>query len=147
MVPQPGQALLSQVRLPPPLAAGPTRGRMEGVMFSNGVGDLAPFTRRGALIAGSALTTLLACSSALAQAGGVVRSYAPPRRLNDVDHAIVYRREDEMTGWPHVTGFWNFGDGELLQQVTSITTRYGSAEDISHDNLGREGLGSKSVAL
>src|SRR5690606_22270187 len=107
----------------------------------------APITRRAALVAGSAFTTLFACEVANARAGAPVRSYAPARRLTHVDHAIVYRREDEMTGWPHVMGYWNFGDGELLQQVTSITTRYGNAEDISHDNLGREGLGTKSVAL
>ncbi len=104
-------------------------------------------TRRGALAGGSAFASLVVHSMAQAQTGGSIRSYAPPRRLTDVDHAVVYRREDEMAGWPHVMGYWNFGDGELLQQVTSITTRYGSADDISHDNLGREGLGSKSVAL
>ena len=105
-------------------------------------------SRRAALVAGSAASTALFATTALAQGTiGLVRSYSPPRRLANVDHAVVYRREDEMAGWPHVMGYWNFGDGELLQQVTSITTRYGNADDISHDNLGREGLGSKSVAL
>jgi hypothetical protein len=52
-----------------------------------------------------------------------------------------------MVGWPHTMGYWNMGNGELLQQVTSINTTYGSADAISHDNLGREGLGGKSVAL
>ena len=116
-------------------------------MFPHEARQVAPITRRSALIGGSALTTMLMYSTAHAQTDGLVRTYSPPRKLTDVDHAIVYRREDEMTGWPHTMGYWNFGDGELLQQVTSITTRYGSADDISHDNLGREGLGSKSVAL
>jgi hypothetical protein len=46
-------------------------------------------------------------------------------------------------------GYWNFGDGELLQQVTSITTDYASADAISHDNIGRGGGpgGTKSVDL
>lgn len=112
-------------------------------------GRLGPaISRRTALITGSAASMVLFAATGRAQsAGGVIRAYSPPRRLTEVDHAVVYRREDEMTGWPHTMGYWNFGDGELLQQVTSITTRYGSAEDISHDNLGREGLGTKSVAL
>src|SRR5690606_40481578 len=103
-------------------------------------------SRRSALTGGSAFTTLLMASPVLAQASGVVRSYEPARRLANVDHAVVYRREDEMAGWPHTMGYWDFGDGELLQQVTSITTGYGRADDISHDHLRRQGLGSKQVA-
>ena len=112
------------------------------------IAQVRSLSRRSVLAAGTAAAPMLLAGAAMARgtAGGV-RSYSPPRRLTGVDHAVVYRREDEMTGWPHTMGYWNFGDGELLQQVTSITTRYGSAEDISHDNLGREGLGSKSVAL
>lgn len=116
-------------------------------MFNSRIEKSLRISRRSALTGGSAFTTLLMASPVLAQASGVVRSYEPARRLTNVDHAVVYRREDEMAGWPHTMGYWDFGDGELLQQVTSITTRYGSADDISHDNLGREGLGSKSVAL
>ncbi|OJY71209.1 MAG: hypothetical protein BGP16_11515 [Sphingobium sp. 66-54] len=100
-------------------------------------------TRRSAVGGGTALGLLL---PAMAR-GQTIRSYAAPRRLGNVDHLVVYRRENEMVGWPHVMGYWDMGDGELLQQVTAITTRYGNADDISHDNLGREGLGSKSVAL
>ncbi len=59
---------------------------------------------------------------------------------------VVYRRENEFAGWPHTMGWWNLGNGELLQQVTSIDTDYGSADAISHDNIGRGGSG-KSVAL
>jgi len=100
-------------------------------------------TRRSAVGGGSALALLLP-AMARAQA---IRTYAAPRRLSNVDHLVVYRRENEMVGWPHTMGYWNMGGGELLQQVTSINTRYGSADAISHDNLGREGLGGKSVAL
>jgi len=111
-------------------------------------GPLA-FTRRRALVAGALASGSLWPGLGWAQQGepGSVRSYAPARRLAGVDHAVVYRREDEMVGWPHIMGFWNLGNGELLQQVTSITTRYGSAEAVSHDNLGREGLGSRQLAF
>ena len=102
--------------------------------------------RRGVLVGGSFLAGLLGSSSVWAQAGSVHR-YAPARRLASVDHMIVYRREDEMVGWPHVMGFWNLGGGELLQQVTSITTRYSSSDAISHDNIGLEELGSRQLAF
>jgi hypothetical protein len=109
---------------------------------------MASLTRRTTLAGGLAGGAMLAATAAGAQgSAAVIRRYAAPRRLAGVDHAVVYRRENEMVGWPHVMGFWNMGDGELLQQVTAITTRYGDADDISHDNVGREGLGTKSVAL
>lgn len=117
-------------------------------MTEQAKGSLFALTRRKAMIGGSMAAGLLVSLQARAQsAAGSIRSYAPPRRLTDVDHMVVYRREDEMVGWPHVMGYWDFGNGELLQQVTSITTRYGSSDDISHDNLGREGLGSRQLAF
>jgi hypothetical protein len=108
-----------------------------------GTDDLS-FTRRSALSGGAALGALLWSSGA---SGQLIRRYAAPRKVREVDHMVVYRRETEMVGWPHTMGYWNMGNGELLQQVTSINTSYGSADAISHDNLGKEGLGGKSVAL
>jgi hypothetical protein len=87
-------------------------------------------------------------TAAGAQRGArVIRSFAAPRRISNVDHQVVYRRENEFAGWPHTMGFWNMGDGEILQNVTSINTDYASADAISHDNIGRGGGGSKQVAL
>lgn len=105
----------------------------------------AGLTRRSALAAGS-VASLLFCSSVARAASGLAR-FAKPRQIANVDHLVVYRRENEFVGWPHTMGYWNLGEGELLQQVTSINTNYGNADSISHDNLGREGLGGKSVAL
>lgn len=114
-------------------------------------GAAPPFaiSRRRALVAGASVSASLwpALAHAQTAAAGSVRSYAPELKLRGVDHAVVYRREDEMVGWPHIMGFWNLGNGELLQQVTSITTRYASADAVSHDNLGREGLGSRQLAF
>jgi hypothetical protein len=98
-------------------------------------------TRRTAMAGGSALALLLPSI-----ARGQIRNLAAPRRLANVDHMVVYRRESEFAGWPHTMGFWNMGDGEILQQVTSLNTSYESADAISHDNIGRGG-GGKSVAL
>ncbi|MBN8831925.1 MAG: exo-alpha-sialidase [Sphingomonadales bacterium] len=72
-------------------------------------------------------------------AAALSRRLAPPRRLANVDHQIVYRREDEFCSWPHTMGFWDMGDGELLQNFTAITTNYRDADAISHDNVGRGG--------
>jgi len=117
-------------------------------MTEQAMRTLFSLTRRTALAGGSLAAGALMSAVARAQAAaGSIRTYAPAHRLTDVDHLVVYRREDEMVGWPHVMGYWNLGGGELLQQVTSITTRYGNAADISHDNLGREGLGSRQLAF
>jgi hypothetical protein len=105
----------------------------------------AGLTRRNALAAGSLASLLL--YSGTAHAASTIGRFVRPRRLANVDHLVVYRRENEFVGWPHTMGYWNIGDGELLQQVTSINTTYGSPDSISHDNIGREGLGGKSVAL
>lgn len=116
-------------------------------MMDGAARPIGTLTRRSALIGGSALSTLFLASIAHGQTAGPVRSFVPPRRLTQADHQVVYRREDEFTGWPHTMGFWNFGDGEILQQVTSIYTDYPDADAISHDNIGRGGRGGRSVAL
>jgi hypothetical protein len=111
-------------------------------------GSIIALSRRSMLSSGSAAGLLLLPAAAGAQRStAIIRRYAAPRQIRNVDHQVVYRRDTEMVGWPHVMGFWNLGDGEILQQVTSINTRYPSASAISHDNLGSEGLGGKSVAL
>jgi hypothetical protein len=104
------------------------------------------FTRRSALLGGSAASALLLAATARAQPPGL-GAFVAPRKLTNVDHAVVYRREDEFTGWPHTMGYWDFGNGELLQNVTSNYTDYPDAQAISHDNIGRGGRGGKSVAL
>lgn len=105
-------------------------------------------SRRSALFGGVAASALLMAEAVRGQDTASIRSFLPPRRLTGVDHAVVYRREDEFTGWPHVMGYWNFGNGELLQQVTSIETEYENPDAISHDNIGRGSGGeTKSVAL
>ncbi len=106
-------------------------------------------SRRAALMGGGAAGSLVLLSPfAHAQGGaGAIETYTAPRKLSDVDHAVVYRREDEFTGWPHASGFWDFGDGELLQSVMSLYTDYPDANAISHDNIGRGSRGGKMVTL
>ena len=102
-------------------------------------GTKVALTRRGALAGVSAAGTLLLSAPSWAQrSAAVVRAYAPPRRIA-ADHAVVYRREDEFTGWPHTSGFWDMGNGELLQNFSAVKTDYESPDAISHDNIGRGG--------
>lgn len=104
--------------------------------------DGAIITRRSMLIGSSIAGAFLFASVARAQRGaGLIRAYTPPRRLEKVDHAVVYRRENEFCAWPHTSGFWDLGNGELLQNFMAIPTRYGDANAISHDNIGRGGGG------
>ena len=94
-------------------------------------------SRRNALIGGTAAGVLLLPTLARAQKNaGLIRTFARPRRLENVDHSVVYRREDEFCAWPHTSGFWNMGNGELLQNFIAIPTVYESAGAISHDKLG-----------
>lgn len=104
-------------------------------------------TRRGALVGGSMLGVTLASGVARAQgAPSLLTRLAAPRDLAAVDHQVIYRREDEFCSWPHTMGFWNMGDGELLQNFVAVKTDYGSADAISHDNIGGSGP-SKMVTV
>jgi Neuraminidase (sialidase) len=107
-------------------------------------------SRRRALAGGStaALGALLAPAVALAHADyRQVEPYAPPRQIRGVDHQVVYRREDEFTGWVHTMGFWNMGDGELLQMFPALGTDYDNAAAINHDAIGRSSTTRKLVAV
>ncbi|MEI9852740.1 MAG: hypothetical protein WDN24_19875 [Sphingomonas sp.] len=102
----------------------------------------------GSLVGGgaAALGAALLSGAARAQSAAILGGHAAPRRLAAVDHAIVYRREDEFTSWLHTMGFWNMGDGELLQNFPAIKSSYGDANAISHDNVGGNGA-SKLVTV
>ncbi|MBN8831924.1 MAG: exo-alpha-sialidase [Sphingomonadales bacterium] len=90
-------------------------------------------TRRTALVGGSALGALLLPGAAQAAGPALIRRYAAPRQIPNVEHGIIYRRENEFSGWAHVRGYWNFGDGELLQSFGTVPTDYASPAAISHD--------------
>ncbi|MEI9926587.1 MAG: hypothetical protein WDN44_01235 [Sphingomonas sp.] len=59
----------------------------------------------------------------------------PPASSRTVDHAVVYRNEKQFCAWPYTRGFWNFGDGELVQSFDSVPTDYASADAINHNNM------------
>ena len=99
-------------------------------------------SRRKALLGGSVAGSLLFTQMALARTGPNLAKFATaPRQLSNVDHAVVYQRQDEFSGWPHTSGFWDLGDGRLLQNFITIATDYDSPNAISHDNIGRSSGG------
>lgn len=61
----------------------------------------------------------------------------PPRSPRSVDHAVVYRRENEFCSWPFTSGFWENGSGELIANFMTRTVAYASGDEINHDALER----------
>ncbi len=105
-------------------------------------------TRRAAMMSGAAASLMIYAASAGARgSGGSVRTYAEPRRLSDVEHKVVYRKDDEFAGWPYVMGYWNMGDGEILQQIRSVATTYPDADAIAHNKLGGQGGVTKMLSF
>ena len=49
---------------------------------------------------------------------------APPRRAANVDHAVVYRRENEFASHPYVRGFWETAAGHLITNFSVATVDY-----------------------
>lgn len=78
----------------------------------------------------------------------MIRQFAKPRPATDVEHAVVYRRDDEFTAWPYTMGFWETGSGELVQCVMTLDADYGDPANVSHDQLGeRKGRGTRIVTV
>jgi hypothetical protein len=73
--------------------------------------------------------------------------FAPPRAPRHVDHAVVYRREDEFCSWPFTSGFWENAQGTLIANFTSRTVSYASGDAIRHDVLGQNSTGPKTVTV
>lgn len=127
--------------------AGTVSTNWNALDATDGIAGGVRFSRRHALVGSGALGAALFPAMVWASSdGGMLHRLAEPRQLPGVDHDVVYRREDEFCSWPHTMGFWNMGDGELLQTFVAVKTDYGSADAISHDNIGRGGP-SKMVTV
>ena len=109
-------------------------------------GTPRPVSRRTMLAAGPALVLLPTVVRAQASAA-IVRRYAAPRQIRNVDHAIVYRREDEFCSWPYTSGFWENGDGVLIANFASRTVKYDDGAKIRHDVLFQNSTRPKTVTV
>lgn len=73
--------------------------------------------------------------------------FSPPRAPGYVDHATVYRREDEFCSWPFTSGFWENAQGELIANFASRTVSYADGDAIRHDVLGQNSSNPKTVTV
>ena len=73
--------------------------------------------------------------------------YAPPRRPSQVDHSVVYRREDEFCSWPFTSGFWQTADGTLIANFATRNVVYDSGDAIRHDVLGQNSTNPRTVTV
>src|SRR3546814_11873926 len=62
-------------------------------------------SRRNAVFGSAAFGGILLLSSAARaqRSAGLIESYARPRQLKDVDHAVVYRNEKQFCAWPYTS--------------------------------------------
>jgi len=74
-------------------------------------------------------------------------TYAAPRLATRVDHAIVYRREDEFCSWPFTSGFWENGEGTLIANFATRNVSYDSGDAIRHDVLGQNSSNPRTVTV
>lgn len=78
----------------------------------------------------------------------MIRQFAKPRAAREIEHGVVFNREDQFAAWPFTMGFWDTGAGELVQCFMSLDADYADPSSISHDQLGeRGGRGSRIVTV
>ena len=107
-------------------------------------------TRRSMLASTLQVAALAGCSAGTGRIGGapaIIHRYAAPRPAKDLDHAIVYRREDEFCAWTYTRGFWQDANGHLMQNFDALTVDYKSPDFINHNNIFRNSTGTKQVTV
>jgi hypothetical protein len=73
--------------------------------------------------------------------------FSPPRPPRRVDHAVVYRRENEFCSWPFTSGFWENGEGTLIANFTTRDVVYDDGSKIRHDVLGANSTNNRTVTV
>lgn len=86
------------------------------------------FTRRGALVGGSAAAGLILLSTAArAQDAPLIRKFGRARWAKDIDNAVVYRNENEFASHPYTRAFWETPGGGLICNFSLATADYAEA--------------------
>jgi hypothetical protein len=73
--------------------------------------------------------------------------FSPPCPPAQVDHATVYRRDDEFCSWPFTSGFWENADGTLIANFATRNVVYASGDAIRHDVLGQNSTNPRTVTV
>lgn len=77
-----------------------------------------------------------------------IRKFSAPRRAKNVEHAVVYRKENEFASHPYVRGFWETGAGDLICNFSLTTVDYqGDPNKLSHLELVRSAGGRRAVTV
>jgi hypothetical protein len=77
-----------------------------------------------------------------------IRRFSPPRPAKDVEHAVVYRRENEFASHPYVRGFWETAAGHLICNFSLATVDYrGDPLKLAHIELVRSTGGRRAVTI
>lgn len=103
--------------------------------------------RRNVLISGIVGAGLAASPAAARKKSPVIKQYPAARSAKDVDHAVVYRRENEFCSWPYTMGFWETANGDFLQSFLSLTVVYDDPNNINHDNLATQATARRMVTV
>ena len=103
--------------------------------------------RRNLLIAGLVGGALASTSAAARSKPALVKAFNAPRPAKGVEHAVVYRREDEFCSWPYTMGFWETADGDFLQRFLSLTVVYNDPKNINHDNLASRATDRRMITV
>lgn len=73
--------------------------------------------------------------------------FSPPRSPRHVDHAVVYRHDDEFCSWPYTSGFWENAEGTLIANFATRNVSYNSGDAIRHDVLGQNSSNPRTVTV
>src|SRR5688572_7567071 len=70
------------------------------------------------------------------------------RTAMNVEHAVVYRRENEFASHPYVRGFWETAAGHLITNFSVSTVDYsGDPQRLAHVSLVRSAGGRRAVTM
>jgi hypothetical protein len=106
-------------------------------------------SRRTLLASALPAAALSACSTVgrVSGAPAIIHRYAAPRPARDLDHAVVYQREDEFCAWTYTRGFWEDANGHLMQNFDALTVDYKDPDFINHNNIFANAKGTKQVTV
>lgn len=66
-------------------------------------------------------------------------NFAPPKRVADAVHGIVYRNDREFCGWPFMCGFWTPENGDYIVAFQKMDASYSDPADTNHDEIAKAG--------
>lgn len=106
--------------------------------------------QRRTLLASAMPALLVACDTVTSSnhtTPSLIRSFSAPHPAQDLEHSVVYRRENEFCAWTYTRGFWETANGDLIQNFDALTVAYEDPDFINHNNIFANSTGSKIVTI